>query len=290
MPFPDGRFFAVREPDGRLTLRDATSGRITRTVSDRRARRLGVRRIADGRMPRRRRAAEQGPRLGPAAATGPAGLFRRRRSVPTDWSSLPTGRRWSAVAGGRQVSVRDLATGRRRAIVVARSGAGRVVRLRVLPRRKPAGPPRRGPARRNDPRGGLAARDGREGEGLPRAADFPVHGLRPRRREPLPRRRPRCVGLAACNRPASSTPSSTIAQEVWAVADLARRPDRGVRRRRRRPADLGPGDRPRTRSRSRGHTATVSALAFRPDGRVIASGSLEPRATTSGSGTPRRAA
>ncbi len=52
-----------------------------------------------------------------------------------------------------------------------------------------------------------------------------------------------------CNRSASSTPSSTIGQEVWAVAISPDGADRGVGRERRRPADLGPGHRPSSASR-----------------------------------------
>ena len=116
MSFPDGGSFAVREPDGRLALRDASSGRITRTISDREpdASAFAVSRdgryVAAGAPPNRvliwdLRGART-PRVYADAALPPDRLV-----------FSPDGSTLVALRGGRRVSARDLATGRKREIV-----------------------------------------------------------------------------------------------------------------------------------------------------------------------------
>jgi WD40 repeat protein/serine/threonine protein kinase len=116
MASPDGRFFAAREPDGRLTLRDAMSGEITRTVS------------ADLKDVSVLAVSPDGLSLAAAAAPNrivvwdltrkqPARVYSDNELRPDRLSFSPDGSTLVAVTEGRQVSLRDLATGRSRVLI-----------------------------------------------------------------------------------------------------------------------------------------------------------------------------
>jgi WD40 repeat protein/tRNA A-37 threonylcarbamoyl transferase component Bud32 len=113
---PDGRLLAVREPDGRLTLRDAMSGQITRTVSAelKDASPLAV--SPDGRS---LAAASTLNRIFVWDLTGtqPARVYSDNELRPDRLSFSPDGSTLVAVTEGRQVSLRDLATGRNRVMI-----------------------------------------------------------------------------------------------------------------------------------------------------------------------------
>jgi hypothetical protein len=195
VPSPDGRFLAVREPDGRLTLRDAASGRVSQTVSaiEPDAVVLAVspdgQRLAAAAPPDRVLVWDLTGRDAPHLSRGrrlprPPGLQPRRRED----RPRPRG----AASQRPRPGDRPEARGR-----LARPGKGRGLRSGVLSSRESARPPRirptGGPARR----GCTAARFGSTGESLPRATELPVPGFLPGRGESVPRRRPRPVGLAA---------------------------------------------------------------------------------------------
>jgi WD40 repeat protein len=115
MASPDGRFLAVREPDGRLTLRDAMSGQITRTVS---AELKDASALAVSRDGRSLAAAAAPNQIFVWDLTGeqPARVYSDNQLRPDRLGFSPDGSTLVAVTEGRQVSLRDLATGRSRVL------------------------------------------------------------------------------------------------------------------------------------------------------------------------------
>jgi WD40 repeat protein/serine/threonine protein kinase len=120
-PFPDGGSFAVREPDGRLTLRDAASGRIRRTVSDREPEAAPLAVSRDGRY----LAAAAAPSrilVWDLAGEAPPRVYADDEIRPQHLRFAPDGATLLAVAEGRQVVARDLATGRRQPLCSLNAG------------------------------------------------------------------------------------------------------------------------------------------------------------------------
>ncbi len=274
MTSPGGGVFAVRESDGRLTLRDVADGRITRTVSTELPDASALAVSADGRWlaaasaPNRVFVWDLGGDREPRVYSDH--LFRPDRLIfAPDASTL------LAVAGGRQVSVRDLATGRKR--MIASFDPARVGEFRHA----------------FSPDGSRLALygHGQPGGTMPVAIWRVATGVR---EECFPGRRtfqylafaPDGQGLflggdhdVSIWRPSPPESPETFANhrdEVWAVAFApdGRTVASGGDDQALRIWDPTTG---RERLILRGHTATVSALAFRPDGRTIASGSLDDR-------------
>jgi WD40 repeat protein len=270
---PDGQFFAVREPDGRITLRDAMSGSITRTVSvdlpDASA--LAV--------------SSDGSRLAGAApgriivwdltgAQAPR-VYADDEPRPDRLTFSPDGSTLVAVKDGRQVSLHDLATGRSRVLVALDPARVGTFNLAFSP-----------DGSRLALHGG-----GRPGGAMPAAIWRVATGSS---EKTFPGRRTfQYISFAADNtslylggdhdlsiwRPYPASEFDTFANhqdEVWAVA-LA--PDGAT-------AASGGSDNTlrlwdpatgREIAVLAGHRATVAALAYRPDGLAIVSGVLEAR-------------
>ncbi len=272
---PDGRFFAVRESDGRLTLRDAAYGQITRVIAADLPDVSALAVSSDGRSLA-------------AAAAGPNRVFvwdltdrRPPRSYTDDELRCdrlvfsPDGSTLAAVTGGRQFSVRDLATGRRRAIASLDPARIGTFNLSFSP---------------DGSRLALYGY-GQPGGTMPTAIWRVATGSR---EKVFPGRRTfQYMSFAADGasvylggdhdlsiwRPDPADDISSFANhqgEVWTVAFS---PDgetvaSGGSDDTLRLWDPATG---RERIALRGHTATVSTLAFRPDGLAIASGSLDVR-------------
>ncbi len=112
---PDGQFFAVREPDGKLTLRDPLSGEITRTVA------AGLTDAAALAV------SPDGSRLAATAAPSQTlvwdlnsdqkpRVYSDAEMRPDRLVFSPDGITLVALTSGRQVRLRDLTTGRSRVI------------------------------------------------------------------------------------------------------------------------------------------------------------------------------
>jgi WD40 repeat protein/tRNA A-37 threonylcarbamoyl transferase component Bud32 len=273
MASPDGRFFAAREANGRLTLRDAMSGEITRTIS------------VDLTDARALAVSPDGRRL---AAAAPNQVFvwdlkdeRAPRVYPDDEQPpdrlvfSPCGSTLVAVTGGRQVSTRDLATGRRRVIVSLEPGRVGSINLAFSP---------------DGSRLALHC-DCHPDGAMPVAVWRIATGLR---EKVFPGRRTfQYISFAADGaslylggdhdlsiwRPDQAASFENFTKhhdEVCAVAFAADGAtvasgghDKTLR--------LWEPATGRELAALRGHEATIAALAFRPDGRVIASGVLEAR-------------
>ena len=272
---PDGPAFAVREPDGRLTLRDASDGRIARVVSDREP---DIRPLA---------LARDGAILAASSAPGrilvwdlrradaPPRVFTDDEVRPQYLLFTPDGSTLLSVAEGRQVAARDLATGRRRAILSldpARLGTfdfaispdGR--RLALHGYGHPGG---------TIPTAVWRLATGVKEDVFPGRRTFQYLAFAPDG-ERLFLGGDHDVSVWRMRPPVEFDAYTAHRAEVWAVAVS---PDgRSV-------ATGGDDDALRVWDPATGrerippirHPATVSALAYRPDGRVLATASLEDR-------------
>jgi WD40 repeat protein len=271
---PDGRFLAVRESDGRLTLRDAVSGQATRTIATdlRDVKALAV--SSDGRSL--------------AAATGSKQVLvwdLNEERVPRAYDSgdftpdrlvfSPDGKTLVALAGGKQVSLHDLTTGRRRVILAldpSRDGSFNLAfspdgsQLALFGEGQPGG---------MVPMAIYQVATGLKGKAFPGRKSFQYMSFAPDGKS---------LFLGGDHelsiwRPQPPETFDTFVNhhaEVWAVTFS---PDGDT------VASGGDDDAirlwyPLTGRETavlRGHRATVTALAFRPDGQILASGSLEDR-------------
>jgi eukaryotic-like serine/threonine-protein kinase len=269
---PDGRFLAAREGDGRLTIRNAADGRISRIVATELADAKALAISSDGRYL--------------AAAATPSRVFVwdlsgeiEPRIFSDDGPAAdrlvfsPDGKALLAIAGGKRVSLRDLQTGRQRVIVSldpVRVGSFNLTfspdgsQLALYGSGQPGGmvptslyevatgtPQRNFPGRRTFQYMSFAP----DGKSLFLGGD---HDLSIWRLQP-------------------AQEFDTFVDhhaEVWAAAfspdgrTVASGGDDDTLR-------LWEPETGRERASVTAHKATVSSLAFRPDGRVIASGSLE---------------
>lgn len=116
MPFPDGDSYVVREPDGRITLRDASDGRITRSISDREPHASPFAVSRDG-----RHVAAGAPSnrllVWDLRGASPPRVYDDDPVRPDQLLFSPDGSTLVALRGARRVTARDLATGRARTIV-----------------------------------------------------------------------------------------------------------------------------------------------------------------------------
>jgi WD40 repeat protein len=270
MTSPDGRFFAVREPDGRITLRDAMSGGILRTVAADLPDASALAVSSDGGS----LAAAARDRILAWDLTGaPAPRVYPDDEPPPDRLVFsPDGSTLAAVRGGWQVSIRDLATGRSR--VLAALGPARAGAFNLA----------------FSPDGSRLALhgDGHPGGAMPaaiwRVATGTMEKVFPGRRtfQYITFTDNTSLYLGGDHdlsiwRPYPAGEFDTFANHQGEVRAVTFSPDGAAA------ASAGSDQTvrlwdPTTGRESvalRGHKATVAALAFRPDGHVIASGSLE---------------
>jgi WD40 repeat protein len=275
MTAPGGQFLAVREPDGRITLRDAQNGEITRTISGDMADASALAVSRDG----HRLAAAVPGRIVvwdlAAERQRPPRTYSDDEPRPDRLMFSPDGCTLVVIRAGRQVSIRDLATGRDRVLVKFDRMQAGTFNL----------------AFSSD--GSRLALDGDADSG----GTMPVVLWRvatgtPERTFPG-RRSFQYIAFAADNtslylggdhdlsiwRPYPADELEIFEEHQGEVRAVAFAPDAAM-------AASGGHDHSvrcwdpatgRESARLAGHEAAIAGLAFRGDGRVIASGSLEPR-------------
>jgi eukaryotic-like serine/threonine-protein kinase len=268
---PTGRFFAVRESDGRLTLRDASDGEVYRTVSEGEADASSLAISPDGLT----LAASASPNrilLWDLDQWGAPRVFSDEEARPDRLVFSPDGSTLVALVGGQQVSLRDIRTGHHRVIVSLSPTRGGTFHLAF-------------------------SRDGTrlalDGDGHPGGAlSTMIWNVRTGQQEHLfPGRRSfqylsfdplgQSVFLGGDHdlsiwRPSSPNTDDAFADhhdEVWSLAFspdgktiASGGDDEAIR--------LWDPATCQEKAVLRSHEATISSLAFRPDGRVIASASL----------------
>jgi eukaryotic-like serine/threonine-protein kinase len=268
---PDGRFFAVQEADGRLTLRDAKDGRLSRFIATDLSSTSALAVSPDGQA---LAAAVPPNRVVVWDLNGkrPPRTYSDDDQDPDRLEFSPTGTTLVAVTGGKQVSLRDLTTGRRRVIVsldAARVGAFNFTlspdgsRLALFGEGQPGG---------MIPTAIYQVATGLKEKVFPGRRTFQYMSFAPDGKS-LYLGGDHDLSIWRPQRVAEFDTFASHHDEVWAVA---------VSPSGRLVASGGDDDTlrlwdpltGRECAALKGHNATVAALAFRPDGRVIASASL----------------